>query len=232
MRVVIVEDDLQTRRQTLSFFRRYQAKTGIDIDIEEFSDGVDLVENYRPRYDIIFLDIEMRQMNGMAAAERIRRVDQNVLLVFLTNMSSYAVQSYAVQASDYILKPLTYDVFEMKLRELVRRVDAGRVHDFVITENDGMYRFSTDRLLYVEVRNHRLIYHLDGRDIETWGSLKAAEDQLNTKGFARCNNCYLVNLRHVQRVDGNDVLVGNVRLQISRNKRKDFLRAISEYLGG
>ena len=115
MRIAVVEDDKATREKTVEYIRRFQRENSLEISIEEFADGKELIEGYTRRYDLIFLDIEMRELNGMTAAEKIRRVDENVLLVFLTNMSGYAIRGYAVQAADYILKPLTFELFSVKM---------------------------------------------------------------------------------------------------------------------
>ena len=232
MNIALVEDDAATREKTAGYCRRFQKETNEQIRIREFSDGKELVDHYDPSIDLIFLDIEMKEMNGMEAAEAIRKKDRNVMIVFLTNMGGYAIRGYSVQATDYILKPLSYPVFCCKMKEWLKRVEQHRGETVVITNGEELFRISTDRLFYVEVSSHRLIYHTDGEDISFWGSLKSAEELLQGKGFARCNSCYLVNLRYVQKISGNQVYVGNTPLQISRPRKKTFMEAVARYMGG
>ena len=79
--------------------------------ISVFTDGDEITEGYRPNYDIILMDIEMCFMNGMTAAQEIRKLDPEVVIIFITNMVQYAIQGYAVGALDYILKPVNYEEF-------------------------------------------------------------------------------------------------------------------------
>ena len=232
MRVAIVEDDGETRAVTAEYFRRFQRENGTVIDVEEYADGRELIDRYSPRFDLIFLDIEMRTLNGMHTAEKIRETDERVMLVFLTHMSGYAIRGYAVQASDYILKPLSYDLFAVKMQEWIRRIERSRGKNIMIAAGEETIQLSTDRIYYLEVMGHRLIYHTDQGKIEVWGKLKDAAEALAGKGFALCNQCYLVNLLHVQRISGNLVQVGPDSLAISRPRRKDFLQAVTDYIGG
>lgn len=84
---------------------------------------------------------------------------------------------------------------------------------------------------YVEVMKHTLIYHTTTGDLTVYGSLKNAESALPAVRFVRCNSCYLVNLRYVKRVTGFTALVGGDELAISHSRRRDFLRALGEYIG-
>lgn len=232
MRVAIVEDDGETRAVTAEYFHRFQRENGTVIDVEEYADGRELIDRYSPRFDLIFLDIEMRTLNGMHTAEKIRETDERVMLVFLTHMSGYAIRGYAVQASDYILKPLSYDLFAVKMQEWIRRIERSRGKNIMIAAGEETIQMSTDRIYYLEVMGHRLIYHTDQGKVEVWGKLKDAAEALAGKGFALCNQCYLVNLLHVQRISGNLVQVGPDSLAISRPRRKDFLQAVTDYIGG
>ncbi len=198
----------------------------------EFSDGDELADKYQSLYDIIFLDVEMQRMNGIETARNIRKIDRQVMIVFLTNMSGYAINGYEVKAADYLLKPITYELFELKLREYIHQIEYYQAKNVVLSYSDKMYKLSSDQILYVEVGDHKLIYHTDQGNIEMWGSMKAAEEQLNGMGFAKCNSCYLVNMKHVKRIVKNEVVIGEETLQISRPRKKQFMQDIANFLGG
>lgn len=104
LHVGIVEDEAGSRRLLREMIEKYALENQKEIAVREFSDGTEIVENYRPDYDILLLDIEMPAMNGMEAAEKIRETDPEVVLVFITNMAQYAIKGYQVDALDFILK--------------------------------------------------------------------------------------------------------------------------------
>ena len=104
-KIAVVEDNDAMRAQLCGFIAQYAQESGHQLDVTAFSDGAQLVEPYRPGFDIIFLDIEMPKLGGMPTAERIRRQDPDVVLVFVTNMAQYAIRGYEVDALDFVLKP-------------------------------------------------------------------------------------------------------------------------------
>ena len=101
--IAVVEDNDAMRAQLCGFIAQYAQESGHQLDVTAFSDGAQLVEPYRPGFDIIFLDIEMPTLGGMPTAERIRRQDPDVVLVFVTNMAQYAIRGYEVDALDFAL---------------------------------------------------------------------------------------------------------------------------------
>ena len=155
------------------------------------------MDGYSPRFDLIFLDIEMKDMNGMKAARKIRETDEKVLLVFLTHMSMYAIHGYAVQASDYILKPLPYELFAGKMKEWVRRIERSRESSTVIGSGEEKIKMATDHIYYIEIIGHRLIYHTDQGNIEAWEKLRTVDEELSGKGFSRMLNyeCVIYGLK-------------------------------------
>lgn len=104
--------------------------------------------------------------------------------------------------------------------------------NIVLTTAGGMQRISTDDLYYVEVNGHYLYYHTKDQTVRQKASMKEIEDRLAGLSFKRCNNCYLVNLKYVDCVNKDDLKVGNDWLKISRPRKKEFLQALANYMGG
>ena len=121
-KIAVVEDNDAMRAQLCGFIAQYAQESGHQLDVTAFSDGAQLVEPYRPGFDIIFLDIEMPKLGGMPTAERIRRQDPDVVLVFVTNMAQYAIRGYEVDALDFVLKPVSYYQFSTKLERALQRI--------------------------------------------------------------------------------------------------------------
>lgn len=231
IRAAVVEDDARCREQIVGFLNRYGETKKIGLEITEYTDGQEITENYRPCYDVIFLDIEMPRLDGMKAARIIREKDAHVVLVFITNVARYAVKGYEVGALDFILKPLKYDAFAVKMNRIARMAKVPSDKSVVITSGTDVYRIPVSELLYVEVSGHQVIYHTGEQEICIRGSLKDAESLLTENGFEKCNSCYLVNLRHVKGIRDNFVIVGHEKLQISRARKKGFVQAVTEYIG-
>ena len=228
LRMALVEDDDGYAAQLKQFIARFSEETGQEISMTWFPDGMDIAEDYKPVNDIIFMDIEMPLLNGMETAERIRQNDQTVIIIFITNMAQYAIKGYEVNALDYVLKPINYYAFSMKLRKACR-IASERNERAVILTVDGEQRKIPVRLVrYVEVSDHRLIYHLEKEDISVFKSLKDAETELGA-GFSRCNNCYLVNLRFVDGIKDDCAVLGKDLLKISRTRKKAFMQELSDY---
>ena len=108
LRIAIVEDEEEYIKQLQKYVRR-------------FSDGNEIVANYSPEFDILLLDIEMPVLDGLNAARKIRKVDEKVVMMFITNVANYAIHGYEVGALDFITKPLTYYTFQLRFQRAVDR---------------------------------------------------------------------------------------------------------------
>ena len=113
-RIAIVEDDCNFIEELQSYLGQYASEEKQTFEISVFHDGAEILENYEPKYDLILLDVEMPKVNGMDAAEKIREMDESVVLMFITNMAQYAIRGYSVGALDFVMKPITYYTFSMK----------------------------------------------------------------------------------------------------------------------
>ncbi|KAB7786448.1 LytR/AlgR family response regulator transcription factor [Bifidobacterium cebidarum] len=232
IRVGVVEDDPQACQRVLDYLNQYQSETGTQFTISVFDDGEQIVEKYTPTYDILLLDIEMQHMDGMAAARRIRERDNSVVIVFITGAPQYAINGYEVQALSYLLKPVPYFAFRQEIKrsiDMVRR----RTDEALLIEAGGkQMRVELADVLYIESIRHTIIVHTQGGKLSVTGTLKDFEERLAGQNFFRSNSCYLVNLRHVTGVDGQDCVMSNGEaLRVSRPRKKAFLTALTNYMG-
>lgn len=233
IRIGVVEDDSASIDRLLSHLDRFQREHGERFHIGAFRDGRDIIEDYRPDWDILLLDIQMERVDGMTAARRIREVDSEVLILFVTSSPQFAISGYEVDALSYLLKPVTYPVFDQELARCLVRLRRRERRHILFSSSDGdRHRIDVADVLYLESAKHHVIIHtLDGDHVVVT-TLKSMEAELADEDFFRCNSGYLVNLRHVTGVEGNDCRVrGGVRLQVSRPRKKDFLAALAAYIG-
>lgn len=227
--IALVEDDRCYTEQLKRFLCQYEAEKNLKFNIVTFSDGDEIVERYDASYDIILMDIEMKFMDGMSAAGEIRKKDSEVVIMFITNMPQYAMKGYLVDALDYILKPVSYPVFRQRLDRAIERISS-RSHDYIaIPVKGGFRKLDTEDIIYVEISIHDLIFHTVHGDFTTVGSMKKVEEQLGEE-FYRCNKCYLINLKYVDAIQNNDVILGEQTLQVSRAKKKGLLEALNAYM--
>ena len=233
IRVAIVEDDAEVQGVLQEYVRRYTRQYGTEFEVTLFADGVDILDDYRAVYDIIFLDVEMKHLDGMTTAERIRQMDAEVILIFITNMAQYAIRGYEVDALDYVLKPVNYYQFCTKLSRAIQRVQRRRGGQVVLQlAGGGIQLLDTADIYYLETRSRMLYYHTAKGEFAVRASLQSAEKQLAEYHFVRCNQCYLVNLAYVKGIESDFALVKDDRLEISRRQRTAFLTAVASYMGG
>ncbi len=225
--VAIVEDEEIHQQSLREHLLRYAGENDVTFDIRVFANPILLLENYKPVYDLIFMDIQMPDLNGMETARKLRVVDQNVLLIFVTSLAQYAIEGYEVAAVDYILKPVQYFSFAMRLTRAIWRINAEAGEAIQVANSSGTARIKLRDLLYVEISGHTMTYHTHEGTVSGTGTLSALEKKVRGKSFARCNSCYLVNLAYVDSVKGYQLLLKDgTELQISQPKKKSFMQAL------
>ena len=232
IRVAIVEDDAEVQGVLQEYVRRYTRQYGTEFEVTVFADGVDILEDYRAVYDIIFLDVEMKHLDGMTTAERIRQMDADVILIFITNMAQYAIRGYSVGALDYVLKPVSYYAFSQRLGRAVERVARRARHFLQINAHGTAHKLDTSAIYWIENCGHDLVFHTAEGEVTAPGSMTETEEKLAQDSYFRVNKGCLVNLEHVDRMDGEDAVVHGDRVPLARARRKAFLDALNDYING
>lgn len=232
VRIAVAENAPEEMTRLTEYLERYRQEHGLTFEVSCFTDGADLMEHYQAAYDVIFLDIEMPNMDGMSTARRIREVDSEVILVFVTHMAQYALKGYEVRAMDFLVKPLVYETFALRMDLLLPRIPEENEHTLLLNSKNETRRISVERLIYVEANKHKMYFHTEDGVFESNCTMKWVEEQLAGADFFRCDHGLLVNLRYVTWVGQNELLAGGQRLKISRPKRKLFMQAFADYIGG
>ncbi|ERJ12260.1 LytR/AlgR family response regulator transcription factor [Haloplasma contractile] len=230
-KIAIVEDVKKSRMKLEKYINKYAEENNEEFEVIHFSDGDEITSDYEAIYDIIFLDIEMKRLDGMSAAEKIRDFDKDVTIIFITNMSQYAIKGYSVDALNFLLKPVSYFVFSQELKRSIERIKSRENKFVILPTSKGKAKVKVTELLYIESFKHKLFFYTKSSEYTTYGTMKDMEKDLLSANFYRCNNCYLVNLAMVQGIEGEFAIVGSHKLKISRPRKKDFMEALASYAG-
>ena len=228
--LAIVEDEDSYANQLEEFVKQYQAESGNYFKITRFTDGDEITNGYKGQFDIILMDIEMKLMDGMTAAEEIRRLDQEVVIMFITNMTNYAIRGYQVDALDYVLKPVSYFAFSQKLGRAISRMKKTATKIISIDMPSGVKKLDIDNIFYIESEGHNLNFYTTGGQFTIRAKIGDFDEQLSDYNFFRSNKGYLVNLKYVDGVENGSCLIAGRSLLISRARKNDFMTALTDYM--
>lgn len=229
MTIAIVEDSPADAEALEALVDCYFEGDATKYKIVTFSDGLFLLEGYRPIYDVIFMDVEMRLVDGLSCARQVREVDEEVPLVYTTRMAQYAVSGYEVGALGYLVKPVSPYSFALTMKRVMRSVEQKQSVTLWLPCEEGQMAVRLRDVEYLEVRGHELIFHCGKRTAKVAGSLKEYAQRLASHNFVLCNRYYLVNLACVRGLHESTVQVGDVELALSRRRKTSFTQAVTRY---
>lgn len=227
--IAIVEDRTDAIRNLTNHIERLQNEKGLVCRYTHFENGLFFIENYKPVYDVVFMDIDMPLMNGMEAAMRLRKLDPYVPLVFITDLKQYALKGYEVEAMDFLVKPVSYTSFATMMERVCRR-SIKKEEQITLSTAQGAFNINVNDVYYIETQSHYVTYHYVNGEVSFFGSLSDEEKRLPADRFVRCNSGYLVNLAQVKKVQDGEVYVANTSLPLSRNKKSAFMQSLLAFM--
>ena len=234
MRIAIV-DDLKSDQQTLlEGLGRFCKEYGLQGEGMTFSSGESFVERGDCAFDIVFLDIYMKQLNGFETAQWIRQRNQKCLLIFTTTSVDFATRSYRVRAFDYLVKPYTYEELRETLELCRKELSLGA--DFLEVKVSRMtQKVRVAELLYVDYFNHYVNLHLlNGEVVRSQMPFEEIETKLAAyPQFILCKRNCLVNLDRVASAQKNAfVLENREELTYKRGQERELRQAYADYVFG
>lgn len=230
--VVICDDEQSFINKMKDYLKRYCEETKEDIRIREFTDGQTLLDAYRPDFRIIFLDVKMPKLDGIETAKRIRAMDSNVVIIFITSLIKHVFAGYNVNASNYLIKPLDYRRFRLEMDRAVTR--AAEIKDGYISvkNDDGFFKIYLSALKYIETYDRNTLIHTRKEKVISYKKMQEHEKDLSPYSFVRCHNSYIVNLEYIDKITGYEItLMTGETIPISKQKKKELMQSLAEFLG-
>ena len=225
IKIAVVEDEVDMSNILVEYIKKFFEENELDVKVTVFNNAFKFLDAYNFNFDLIFMDINMPSLDGISASKKIREIDAKVMLIFVTSLAQYAIKGYEVNAFDFIVKPITYYNFALKLNRALDSLSKDDTKTIVINSKTSIKKIKVRKICYIEVIEHKLIFHTTDGDFVSFGTLKIKHYR-----WALCYQCYFVNLKYVTEVKNNVVIVNKHELQISRPKRKEFIQSLNLFL--
>ena len=237
-KIAICDDERYFRENIRENLADYFNIHGILYEIDEFESGRDFVNLgiNLIKYNVIFLDINMDEMDGMETAQKIREVNSDIFIVFVTAFINCAVQGYSVGAIRYILKnnenfsdlvTECMDTISMKMNYAIKKIS--------FNFNEGIRNISLERILYIESRLHKLEFNIMENVLNKYSlyaKLDDIENELADKHFLRIHQSYLVNMKHIVKISRYEAALNNgIKLEIPKARYKSVQEIFVSYKG-
>ncbi len=232
IRVAIVEDTKPDQDRLIALIDEWKASHDSIIVTDAYPDAVAFLEQGAETSDIVFMDIRMPYMSGMEAAQKLRKVNTCSVLIFLTTLAGYAIQGYAVDAMDFIVKPIRREHFAAVFSKAIRLCEGKRQHITITTKTQTL-KVNTDEILYIEAFAHDKIYHMGSQTYVVQEDMDSLLSRL-PPGFFRCHRSYIVNLKNIEAIGKDTVkLAGSgLLVPVSRSRRSELVAALTRYYAG
>ena len=228
--IAIVDDDATVRETLYQYILQMEKEENVYFSVHFFTNGTDFLKEYAPVFDVVLMDIEMPGLDGLSAAKKMREQDTETVLIFVTNMAQYALKGYEVDAIDYILKPVGYYEFYIKMKKAMRFISKTKSKKLVLDVAGGVVQVMSSDVYFIEVFKHYVTYHTKRGQFTTRGSLKELEVTLKNYHFARVNLSHIVNMKYVTSFKGYLILVNDVELTIGRKWKDSLMRKFAHYV--
>lgn len=230
--IAICDSDEASRSQLEESCLRLREEIHLPLITQSYATGEDLLSHMSPQVDIILLEEQLSGMSGMETARRIRSNNTAVLLIFVTARLSCAVESYRVQAMDFIPKPASYRDLAQSLTAAIQKLEKDRGEHITLRTTTQWVRLPMHSILYVESARNKAVIHTVVSRYELYASMKEVEERLDPRRFFRCHSGYIINLSNVVRVNGlTAMLIDGSVVNISKYRKKEFLERFSELSG-
>lgn len=231
MRIAICDDELIYIEQIKNYLLNYE-EIYPDMIIETYTCSEDLLKAYDSdrRFDLIFLDIQMEDIDGVAAAQKIREVDNNVIIIFITSHTQFVSETFRVGAFQFLTKPISEIEFRKDFERAIRQYNINN-YKYIIKWKEQTTTVDIKDIVYIEsYMRHLFIY--DGRNkYEFIGKLSTEEEKLKHHNFVRCHQGFLVNMKYIKIIDKTKIILkAGEEIPVSKRLRTNVMDSFNKYI--
>lgn len=202
------------------------------FEITDLFSGEDLIDFYKnqKKFDIIFLDIEMNNINGIDTACKIRKYDSKAIIIFISNHTQYILDAFRAEALHFIVKPIKDYEFEDVFTRAINKYNL--THSFMaLTWHSDRHTVLVDDIIYVEGYHRHLTFHTKEGVFDSLGKINDILSTLEPHGFIKIHQGFIVNLSCIRHITKSDVILcDNSKVMMSVRKRSDTIRAYDKYI--
>ena len=227
----ICEDELHYRVNIKDMLGDILSTYSINYKIYEFSSGEELLSNYPKDLDILIMDIQMKIINGMDTARKIREFDQNLEIIFMTSFSEFMQEGYEKKTYRYILKTKSEQKISRNILPCINEIMKKKNNYLTINVKNYVDRIKIDSIVYIETDRPNILIYTNDNKYTTKMSISKIDKILREHGFFRCHNSYIVNLKLVESMNSNTLKIGEKYIPISKYRVKELKLALTNILG-
>lgn len=230
MKIAIIEDSPQEQYQLIEYLKTYNQLKHLELEIDHFESGEVFFASNNEDYDILFIDVYLSGMNGLEIAKRIRQKNEDKILIFVTTSKDHAVESYRVNAFDYLVKPYQYELLVEVMERCLKQLNT-KSNYIQVKEGRIQVKVLLKDIIYTDYNNHYIQIHTAKRIIKSYMPFdQFAPMLLGNPSFLNCYRNCIINMDKVSKMDTTDFLMDNQeRIPIARAKRAEIRQKYADY---
>lgn len=231
-KVAIVDDNAEDRDFLKALISRFSKEENCPCQVTEFEDGSDLISYYDNSFQLIFMDIEMKMMDGLQASLKLRKQDVDVPIIFTTNYEKFALDGYDVDALDFMIKPLKYFNIRSKMLKAFSYYQNSMEKYLLIKDHDMHIKIALRDIAYIEKEQNYCVFHMqDSSTTLVRSNMSDMMMKLVTHRFFPIRSGCLINPYAVSKFNASSVFIQQTELKISRTYKKEFADNMMTFFG-
>lgn len=233
MKIAICEDDKEQQQFIESLLK--ENKKYNDIEIRLFDSGEELIDAYQSGqvFSIIFLDMQMKELNGIETGQYLRKYDKKAIIIIITSILEYAMDGYSINAFEFILKPIDREKFDKILERAFKKVKDYTQKVYIVQAKDRVKVVRLSDIIYFESIGKKVdIHSIEGVESSN-ESISVVEKQFVLDGFIRISRFYLLNMRYIKEIQVDNILLKDgERLKYSEKLQKSIKEGYMNFMLG
>ena len=227
MKAAICDDESYWRETLTDCLKEYSKKHHIDIFFDYYSDGASLIK-CSDKYDIIFMDFQMNDLNGIETARQIRKTNNDCIIIFVSAFPNAALDTFEVNAFRFLAKPIDR---EKLFRSLDDYLKSEKSNFLILNTHNGTIKIRESEIIFCESMQKHTIIHTANEAHEISTNLREIENKLSKDKFFRCHKAYIASIYHIRSHNNTDIIFDNgAKAYISRRYLSDFRSAFQDYV--